>query len=253
MDINKLRCDISGLSETSPSSDIEMLHHVPSWALFTISCSTQGGGVLLYVRDPLKANKLVNFSVIHEHLEAIFVHFSVSEINYVIGNAYRPPNSNIDELLSELSNIRKMALTDFPKSIFYIMGDFNYVLFWINSNSRCMESYLLFTSLGIFPTISRPTRVSSNSKNSIENVWTNNIGPVTKSGVFLSGMSDHFTIFIIQYLTKELLDTHVTFKVRSRSRACYDKFRVLLCEVNWGGICNQMKADVICLTQLISL
>ena len=84
-----------------------------------------------------------------EHLETIFVSFSVGEINYVIGNVYRPPNTNNDEFMSELSNILNNALTDFPNSIFYIMGDFNYDLFSINSNNRRMELYLLFTSLGL--------------------------------------------------------------------------------------------------------
>ena len=49
MDINKLKFDILGLSETRFSSDIEMLHLVPSLEEFTNSCTTLDGGVLLYV------------------------------------------------------------------------------------------------------------------------------------------------------------------------------------------------------------
>ena len=40
IDINKLQSVILGLSETRPSSDIEMLHHVPSLDLFTNNRST---------------------------------------------------------------------------------------------------------------------------------------------------------------------------------------------------------------------
>ena len=198
MDINKLKYDILGLSETRLSSDIEMLHHVPSFDLFTSNRNTLGGGVLLYVRDTFNANKLVNFSVMLEHLETIFVSFSVGEINYVIGNVYRPPNTNNDEFMSELSNILNNALTDFPNSIFYIMGDFNYDLFSINTNNRCMDFYLLFTSLGFLPTITRPTRVSSSRNTLIDIVWTNNIGTLKNSGMILSGFSDHYTIFVNQ-------------------------------------------------------
>ena len=106
-----------------------------------------------------------------------------------------------------------------------------------------MDFCLLFTSLGFFSTITRPTRVSSNSKTLFDNVWTNNIGAVKNSGVILSGISDHYPIFVNQCLTNELLDTRVTYRVRIRNGACYDKFRTLLSEENWDGICNQIDAD----------
>ena len=62
--------------------------------------------------------------------------------------------------------------------------------------------------------------------------------------MILSGISDHLPIFIKQYLTNKLLDSHATYKVRIRNRACYDNFRALLSEVNWDGICSQMNTDV---------
>ena len=37
-----------------------------------------------------------------EHLETVFVYFSVGEINYVVANVYRPPKSNYDEFMSEV-------------------------------------------------------------------------------------------------------------------------------------------------------
>ena len=99
-----------------------MLHHVPSFDLLTSNRNTRGDGVLLYVRDTINANKLVNFSVMFEHLETIFVSFSVGEINYVIGNVYRPPNPNSDDFMSELSNILTNAVTEFLNSIFLYNG-----------------------------------------------------------------------------------------------------------------------------------
>ena len=104
--------------------------------------------------------------------------FSVGQINYVKGNVYRSPNSNNDKFMSELSNILNNALIDFPNSIFHIMCDFNYDSFSINLNIRYMEFYLLFSSLGFFPTITTPTRVSSCSNTFNGNVWTNKIGAV---------------------------------------------------------------------------
>ena len=61
--------------------------------------------------------------------------------------------------------------------------------------------------------------------------------------MILSGISDNFLIFVKQYLTNKLLDTHVAYKARTRSRACYEKLRALLSEVNWDEIYHQMIAD----------
>ena len=75
MDINNLKLDILGLSETRLSSDIEMLHHVPSLDSFRNNRGTLGGGVSLYTRHTFNANELVNFSVLLEHLKTQFVPF----------------------------------------------------------------------------------------------------------------------------------------------------------------------------------
>ena len=147
MGINKLKFDILGLSETHFSSDIEILHHVPSLDQFTNNCSTLDGGVLLFVRDTINANELVNYSVMLEHLETISASFSTSEINYAKGGVYRPTYSNNDDFMSEFSNSLNNALADFQNSVFFfvIVGDFT--TFNIRSNQtgdvRSLIYYLL--------------------------------------------------------------------------------------------------------------
>ena len=71
-----------------------------------------------------------------EHLESLFVLFAVDEVNHALENVYRPLASNHDGFMSEVSNIPEYCVNRFPKLYFYVMGDFNYNLFTINSNSR---------------------------------------------------------------------------------------------------------------------
>ena len=52
-----------------------------------------------------------------------------------------PPNSTNDGFMSGISSILNTALTDFPNSIFYVIGDFNYDLFSISSNKRHLNLY----------------------------------------------------------------------------------------------------------------
>ena len=80
----------------------------------------------------------------------------------------------------------------------------------INSNIKCIGFYLLITSIGYFPTLKRPTLVSSNSETLIENVWTNNIGADKIRDVILSGFFYCFPTFFNQYLANELLGTDVS-------------------------------------------
>ena len=88
------------------------------------------------------------------------------------------------------------------------MKIFNFDLLLIYSNNRCMEFLLIFTSLSFFPTIKRPTLVSSNSKTLIYNLWTDNIDAVKNISVYLSDFSEHFPIFVNQNVTDDLLDTY---------------------------------------------
>ena len=83
--------------------------------------------------------------------------------------------------MSDISNILNTALTYYPNSIFYRMDDFKYDLLSINLKNRCLEFYLLFTSLGFSPIMRRPTVVSSSGKYLIDNVWTNNLNALKNS------------------------------------------------------------------------
>ena len=60
-----------------------MLHLVPSFDLFTNNRNTTGGGVLLYVKNKINANKLVNLSIMTQHLETMSVSFAVGEMIFV--------------------------------------------------------------------------------------------------------------------------------------------------------------------------
>ena len=85
-----------------------------------------------------------------EHLQIILVSFSVCEMIHVIGNVYRTPNSNSEDFMSNLTFILKTTVAYFQNSIFYIMVDFKYDLFSINSNNKGMDFIYNSLHLGFF-------------------------------------------------------------------------------------------------------
>ena len=64
------------------------------------------------------------------------------------------------------------------------------------------------------------------------------MGAFKNSGVIFKESSGNFPIFVNQCLANDLLDTHTTYKVQIRIRACYDTICALIIEVSWEGICN---------------
>ena len=65
-----------------------------------------------------------------EHLETMFASFSVVEVNYVIGNVYRPTNSNNNDFLADISNILNTSSTDFP--VFYNLFIYLFTVWYLS-------------------------------------------------------------------------------------------------------------------------
>ena len=225
-----------GFSETRLSSGIEALYQVPGFEKFTSNRNTMGGGVVLYTKDTLNANFVHSISVIHDHIETVFVCFSIGNVKFLIGNIYRRPRSNVDDFLRELTNILDTIRTCYIDTRVYLMGDFNLSLFDINNNNKCMEYFMLMSSFGFSPTIVRPTRVSCSSKTLIDNIWTNNINAIKTSGVILSTITDHFPVFVSVNLNVVVPVYQSTYMVRKKNRACYEYFENRISNTDWDEI-----------------
>ena len=52
-------------------------------------------------------------------------------------------------------------------------------------------------SLGMYPLISKPTRIPSTSATLIDNIFTNEIKYDVNSGVLISDFSDHLPVFAV--------------------------------------------------------
>lgn len=72
-------------------------------------------------------------------------------------------------------------------------------------------------SMSMFPTISKPTRITTHSATLIDKIFTNNADS-NKSGVLMNGISDHLPVFAIykcNYKKKRELNEVKYKRVRS--------------------------------------
>ena len=122
----------------------------------------RGGGVCLYVTDNLESSMIEELSVMSDELESIFIEITVpGKQNIVVGEIYRPPNSNPTKFIETLLNLLSAPYLINKRT--YIMGDFNLNLLHYNENSNCHEFLDLMLSHSFVPLTKKPTRVTDST------------------------------------------------------------------------------------------
>ena len=85
------------------------------------------------------------------------------------------------------------------KTIF-VCGDFNIYLLKNNNKGNnkgtqhCVE--VLF-SLGIYPLIDKPSRITDSNATLIDNIFTNELNSYITSGLLINDISDHLPVFCV--------------------------------------------------------
>lgn len=159
----------------------------------------RGGGIMLYMKNNLEFKPRNDIVINDGCTESLFIEiekemFSALK-NIIIGVIYRPPNSNMDNF-----NIALETTLNYLKGenrVMYLLGDYNIDLLKEDSHSQTSEFENLLYSHGLFPLITKPTRVPVNSATLIDNIFTNNFVDTDQhyQGIFYNDISDHFPVF----------------------------------------------------------
>ena len=78
----------------------------------------------------------------------------------------------------------------------YICGDFNIDLLKYKIHQNTSRFVVMIFSLGLFPLITKPSRITQQSHTLID-IITNNIQQKTNSDLLLNDISDHLPVFVI--------------------------------------------------------
>ena len=136
----------------------------------------RGGGICTYVKHDIKSPNTPILTINNENIECIT---TVVE-DRVIVSIYRPPKGNKKEFMDKITDIVK----SYNNKEINIIGDFN-----INLTS---ENYEPLTELGLFPSIHKNTRITTQSATIIDNIMTNDKN--RKGYIIPCSISDHFAI-----------------------------------------------------------
>ena len=193
----KHKFSVIALAETNTKPELKNMYSIDGYTSFYQDPKpgkSKGTGVALYILDSLNATINNELSFCSDNLESIFVDINLgnnSKLN--LGVLYRPPDGNATEFLEEF----KILLEIMPPKNAYIMGDFNFDLLKIETeSSRNFEDIILTSKF--FPLISTYTHSKPNCKKScIDNILTNMPENIIASGTIQESVSHHYPIFCI--------------------------------------------------------
>ena len=164
------------------------MYHVPR-------SGAKGGGVALYINSSLKCKKIESKSVCVEDIfECITVDVSLDGTkNVIVACVYRKPGFLIENFTVGLEDL----FCNVKNKVIYITGDFNIDLLKSDTHSPTKQFIDTMYSLGLYPLITRPSRITSHSATLIDNIFTNELRHENISGLVLNDITDHLPVFTL--------------------------------------------------------
>ena len=189
--------------------------------------NNRGGGVCLYVDDK------INYSVRHDlnkmkhpdKTETLFIEIDRPKAkNVVIGVVYRSPDQDV-RIFNQFVEDLLSKLTKNENKLIYIMGDFNINLLNEDVHAPTNEFIDMMTSYSLYPSITKPTRITTRSATLIDNIFTNSHNQ-QKAGILLTDISDHLPTFVSTNLSAYHKSTdknndHVIRDMSEKKHGCF--------------------------------
>ena len=203
IDNNSMPISVITLQETWVDNETEMnLFILPNYTMvYDDSRLSKHGGLVTYIHNTFSFERLSDDvynqnSTVYESMFLKIYNKSSKFIKYIIGNIYRRPSSTVDELgqfIDEFTMVTQNLQKQHIKS--YLCGDYNINLLKIESSLHCNRFFENITTLGFFPQITRPTRLSGESNTLIDNIFTNDFCKPHLPGILVTLISDHLMQF----------------------------------------------------------
>lgn len=219
------------VTETWYSSTADVLN-LPGYESFFLNRShRRGGGVLQLVSKQFACAVQPDFSEINADYEVI----TTQSENKLFAVIYRPPNGNINRFFKFLETLLNFTITN--KLQIIIGGDCNINLLGNTAASR--EFQILLTSLSCGNVITEPTRITDHSESLLDVFVTNNMSDCVKSGRIITGLSDHFPIYMIykcNTFLKRKISHSDSYTVRDISSRTLEVFRNEISSIKWSPV-----------------
>ena len=194
--------DVIGITETKFMKGVAPIvdPSLSGYSHYHTPTESSKGGALVYVRDSLTCNRRSDLEGImykSKLLESVFIEIeNVGKKNQIYGCIYRHPGMDVDTFNVYLNKL--LGKLDSEKKVAYLMGDFNMDLLKTESDEKIGKYYDILSRYLFVPHITLPTRITSNSKTLIDNIFSNDLDfSIGVPGNFTFSISDHLPQFLL--------------------------------------------------------
>lgn len=223
------------------------LFQIPGYT-FIHKCrrSISRGGVAMYIANDISFVERPELCInVEGQFESLFIEVKgkTGEKDLIVGQIYRSPNTNIKESISRYEKV----LTDISKTnhnlILATDQNIDYMKLELDNNASNLLD--VFYTMGVIPTITRPTRVTHTSATLIDNIYTKCDNYVDiHSRIIITDISDHFPVIMcIGKVNNSKRKDPLVFTHRRISDEALRQISVSLSGKNWQELDNQTSAS----------
>ncbi len=163
----------------------------------------RSGGSVLYVHNSVNYHVRDDLNLVagissenNDHSESTFIEIlNPDHKNIIVGNVYRAHGTDVNLFINDFENCL-VKISDENKQC-YVSGDFNLDLLQHTTNNTIGNFLNMFYNNNMYPLIDRPTRITPTTATLIDNIFTNVLTHKINSGIFVTGLTDHFPIYQI--------------------------------------------------------
>ena len=199
----------------------------------------RGGGVGCLIKKDMKYKTRKDLDVFNQCIETVFIEIYSKTKNIILAIVYRPPGQNVSDFFTALEDPLSAIIRENKQC--FLIGDFNIDL--LMTNSQQVQYFIdLLVTYSCTPLILNPTRITQSSATLIDNIFTNNLDNILKTGILVNDVSDHLSVFtIVNY------DNVLYSKPKCYRRVINDdnvtNFLNLLQSFNWNDVYENTNVD----------
>ena len=171
---------------------------IPNYTYEFCTTEANADGTLIYIRNHLSYKTRNDLKIYKSlQLESTFIEIcNPKKTNIIIGCIYKHPNMNNNEFNDDFLNELLDKISKENKTIF-LLRDFNINLLNYDIHPPTNEFLDSLSSHYFLPNILQPSRITTNSKTLIDNIFSNMAVPSIISGDLTASISNHLPQFLV--------------------------------------------------------
>ena len=227
--------DIIAISETWQSDSNQVINFLTDYTPYSVNRTNhRGGGVAIYVKNGLSCKLVEKLSHSYENLfECVTIEInSKSKRSTLVSCIYRKPGTSI----AEFSDIIEELFGNCKNKNMYLCGDLNIDFLKYETHEHTKHFIDALFSLGLFPLINKPTRITTSTETLIDNIFTNILSAHHNSGILITDVSDHLPIFTIDSRSTSPVSEPEFITKRKITGKTVDNLKDYLNKENWTPV-----------------